>query len=81
MDWLIECYNLKDIAIKDNLDKWTIKRRYNYIPVKITTGQSKASFKSGITKKDYMVKYIKLDDILELLKNEIDFTFVRKKKW
>jgi len=28
-----------------------------------------------------MVKYIKLDDILKLLENEIDFTFVRKKKW
>jgi hypothetical protein len=26
-----------------------------------------------------MIRYIKLEDVLKLLSNEIDFTFVRKK--
>jgi len=81
MDWLIESYTLTEIAKKEKLYPTTIKKRYNYIPVKITTGQTRATHKAWISKKDYMVKYIKLDDILKLLENEIDFTFVRKKKW
>lgn len=82
MDNLIESYKLIDIAKKEKLDTWTIKRRYNYIPVKVTTWQSKANCKFWNQKRDYSIRYIRLDDILKLLKDEIDFTFVRKKqKW
>ena len=79
MENMIDSYSLKWIAEKDNIDTWTVKRRYNYIPIKVTTGQSKAQFRAWNTSKDYMVKYIKLEDVLNFLSNEIDFTFVRKK--
>jgi hypothetical protein len=36
--------------------------------------------KAGASKRDYMIKYVRLEDILKLLQEEIDFSFVRKKK-
>ena len=80
MENLIESYKLIDIAKKEGIDTWTIKRRYNYIPIKFVTWQTKANCKYWNQKRDYSVRYVKLDDILELLQEEIDFTFVRKKK-
>lgn len=79
MDWLIETYSLTEIAKKEKLYPTTIKKRYNYIPLKITTWQTRATHRAWISKKDYMVKYIKFDDVIKLLKDEIDFTFIRKK--
>ena len=79
MDGLINTYTIKELEEKENLNYRTIKNRYNYIPVKIVTGQSKANCKYWNQKRDFMIKYIRLDDILQLLSEEIDFTFVRKK--
>lgn len=68
------------MAEREKLYPTTIKNRYNYIPVKITTWQTKANYRAWHSSKDYMIKYVKLEDILDYLKDEIDFTFVRKKK-
>ncbi len=76
---MIETYTLKDMAIREKLDTQTVKRRYNYIPLKIVTWQTKANFRAWHSTRDYTIKYVKLDDILDMLKDEIDFTFVRKK--
>lgn len=76
---IVDTYGLKEIAEREKLYPTTIKKRYNYIPIKITTWQTRANFRAWSSSKDYMVKYIKLEDILEYLNWEVDFTFVRKK--
>ena len=79
MDELINTYTITELEKMENLNYRTIKNRYNYIPVKIVTGQSKANYKYWNQKRDFMIRYIKLEDVLKLLSDEIDFTFVRKK--
>ena len=80
MDNLIDSYTIKELCELEHLNYRTIKNRYEYIPIKIRTWQAKAQFKLWNQKKDYTIKYIRLNDILKLLENDIDFTFVRKKK-
>ena len=75
----IKTYTLKDLASKEKIDKRTVKARYKYIPVKIENALTRAGLKSGNNKKGYSVKYIILDDVLKLLKDEVEFTFIRKK--
>jgi hypothetical protein len=45
MDELINTYTITELEKMENLNYRTIKNRYNYIPVKIVTGQSKANYK------------------------------------
>jgi hypothetical protein len=80
MELPIESYTLWELAKKEKLDWRTIKKRYEYIPVKFKNWQTKSQFNYGRSNKDYTIKYVRLKDILKLLKEEIDFTFVRKKE-
>lgn len=77
---LIESYTIKELEELEGLNYRTIKTRYNYIPIKFINWQSRARMKAGASKRDYMIKYVRLEDILKLLQEEIDFSFVRKKK-
>ena len=79
MDELINTYTIKELEKLENLNYRTIKKRYEYIPVKIQTSWTRSRYKYWTSSKDYMIKYVKLQDILKLLDKEIDFTFVRKK--
>lgn len=80
MDNLIESYTIKELCELEHLNYRTIKNRYEYIPIKFSNWQSRARMKAWVSSRDYMIKYIRLQDILKLLENDIDFTFVRKKK-
>lgn len=79
MELPIESYTLWDLAKKEKLDWRTIKKRYDYIPIKFSNWQTKAQCKAWRTNKDYAIRYVKLKDIIKLLNSEIDFTIVRKK--
>lgn len=66
----IETYSLKELARIENHHQLTIRRWNRYIKVKIENWSTRAMFKQWVTKKPYTFKYIKLDDVIELLSSK-----------
>lgn len=60
---MIKCYSLRQLSFMDGVDTRTIKTSGRYLPVRLDTGEATSRFKRGITKKTYMVRYIRLDEI------------------
>jgi len=78
----IKTYNLTELSKLENKAPITIRKSFRYIPIKIETKRLQTRCKKWEQKTPYSIRYIRLKDIQELLKNDIDFTFVReKKKW
>ena len=79
MEELIESYTLGELAKIENLDWRTIKRRKEYIAMKVINWQTKAQHNYWRTTKDYTIRYIRLSDVVKLFWKDIDFSFLRYK--
>lgn len=66
----IELYSLKELAEKDNHHPLTIKNWKRYIKVRIENATTRAMHKIGQTKKPYSFKYIKWDDVKEVIEKQ-----------
>lgn len=69
MDY-IKSYSLKDLAKKENHHPLTIRNWKRYIKVRIETATSRAMHKNWTTKTPYSYKYIRRDDIKELIEKK-----------
>lgn len=68
---IVESYNQTELSKMDNKDRRRIKaEKSEYMPIKIVTAQSRA------TKKWYTVRYVKIEDVKNYIKN----TRPKKKK-
>lgn len=70
----INLYSLKELAEMDKHHPLTIKNSKKYIKVKVENGSTRAMFKMWNTKKPYGFKYIKYDEV----KNVIEKQFWKK---
>lgn len=68
----VKCYSLWQIAVIDWIDKRTVKKSWNYLPVRIDWWYHLYMYKKRVLKKPYSVMYIRLD--------EIQFVFDKRNK-
>jgi hypothetical protein len=66
----VELYSLKDLAAAENHHPLTIRKWKRYIKVRVENGSTRAMYKMGNTKKPYGYKYIKWDDIKEIIEKQ-----------
>lgn len=66
----ITLYSLKELSDKDNHHPITIKNSKRYIKVKVENGSTRAMYKSWATKKPYTFKYIRFDDVKEIIEKQ-----------
>ena len=66
----IELYSLKELSEKDNHHPLTIKNWKRYIKVRIENWATRAMFKAWATKKPYWFKYIRFDDVKEIIEKQ-----------
>lgn len=76
----IKSYKLGELVKTEHLSHVTIKKRHKYIPIQIVTGESKSRFTTWRASKEYILRYIKLDDVIKFLKEkgDVDFYFTKK---
>lgn len=60
---LIKAYTLAQISFMDWIDTRTVKTSWRYLPIRVDTWESLGRFKIWKTKKPYMIRYIRLDEI------------------
>ena len=60
---MIKTYSLRQLSYMDWIDTRTIKNSWRYIPVRVDTWESLYRFKRWESKKPYMIRYIRLDEI------------------
>lgn len=60
---MVKTYSLRQLSFMDGIDTRTVKTSGKYLPVRVDTGDSLYRFKRGASKKIYMVRYIRLDEI------------------
>lgn len=70
---LIKAYSLAQISYMDWIDTRTIKTSWRYLPIRVDTWESLWRFKIWKTKKPYMIRYIRLD--------EIKYIYSKRNKW
>ena len=68
-------YSIKELKEIDWSYYAKIKNSNKYIPVKIRNSKSKYSYNKWITKKDYSIKYIKIEDIENYLWKKLTINF------
>ena len=61
----------------EHLNYRTIKSRAEYIPIKIQDAGTRHRFKTWKSSKDYMIKYMRLEDINSYLDDKLNFIFVK----
>lgn len=66
----IELYSLKELSEKDNHHPLTIKNWKRYIKVKVENASTRSMYNIWYTKKPYTFKYIKWDDIKEIIEKQ-----------
>jgi hypothetical protein len=66
----ITLYSLKDLSKMDNHHPLTIKNGKRYIKVRIENGSTRAMYKMGQTKKPYTFKYIRFDDVKDIIEKQ-----------
>ena len=66
----ITLYSIKDLSKMDNHHPITIKNSKRYIKVKIENWTTRAMFKAWATKKPYTFKYIRFDDVKEIIEKQ-----------
>ena len=79
MEELLTLYTLKELSELEWKNPRTIKGSYRYLKVKIETSTSRFMNRTGLTKKSYWVKYIRLEDVKKLLNWKVDFTYLTAK--
>ena len=70
LDWL-KLYTLKELKDLEGSYYSKIKNSNKYIPVKIKDARNKYLHEKGYIKKDYSIKYIRLEDIESYLWKKI----------
>lgn len=73
----IESYTLIELSEKENKARQTIKNSDRYIWVKVYSERMRRRMEKWYQKKDYTVKYIRLEDIKKALKGKVEFTFIQ----
>lgn len=66
----ITLYTIKELAELENHHPSTIKNSKRYIKVKVENALSRSKYKQGITKKPYGFKYIKWDEVKEVIEKQ-----------
>lgn len=66
----ITLYTLKELSDLDNHHPLTIKNSKRYIKVKVENSTSRTKYKLWITKKPYWFKYIRFDDIKQIIEKQ-----------
>jgi len=74
LDWL-KLYTLKELKDLEWSYYSKIKNSNKYIPVKIKDARNKYLHEKGYIKKDYSIKYIRLEDIESYLWKKISIKF------
>jgi len=74
LDWL-KLYTLKELKELEGSYYNKIKNSNKYIPVKIKDARNKYLHGKGYIKKDYSIKYIRLEDIESYLWKKISIKF------
>lgn len=67
----INLYSMSELAKKENHHPLTIKNWKRYIKVKVENALSRSKYKQGITKKPYWFKYIRWDDVKEIVEKKV----------
>ena len=66
----ITLYSIKELSEIDNHHPITIKNSKRYIKVKIENASTRAMYKAWSTKKPYTFKYIKWDEVKEVIEKQ-----------
>lgn len=74
LDWL-KLYTLKELKDLEGSYYSKIKNSNKYIPVKIKDARNKYLCEKWYIKKDYSIKYIRLEDIEKYLWKKISIKF------
>lgn len=72
--WL-KLYTIKELKEIDWSYYSKIKNSNKYIPVKIQNWKNQYLYEKGINKKDYSIKYIKIEDIENYLWKKLTINF------
>lgn len=79
-EWqLIKCYSAKQLAMIDKCDTRSIKGNKKYLPVRIDDYNTLFYYMKGQTKKPYSIKYIKVEEIEDLLSKNLWYKIVLPK--
>jgi len=60
---MIKTYTLRQLSYMDWIDTRTVKNSPRYIPIRVDTWESATRFRVWRTKKPYMIRYVRLDEI------------------
>lgn len=71
-------YSLKELSDIEKKAPRTIKNSDRYIKIRIETKSTIRRAKIWLQKKSYSYRYIRLEDIKNIYKNKIDFTYITK---
>lgn len=66
----ITLYSIKELSEKDWHHPLTIRNWKRYIKVKVENWSTRAMYKQWYTKKPYTFKYIRFDDIKEIIEKQ-----------
>lgn len=72
----IRSYTLKELAELEKKHPLTVRNSTKYMPIKIYSPTITKRFELGKQKRDYTVRYIRLEDVKKLYKGIIDFTYI-----
>lgn len=75
---LIPMYKLKELAELEWKSPITIKRSWKYIKIKYEDWHTRGQYKYWTTKKPYWVRYIKFEDVRNILEWKVDFIYLKK---
>ena len=79
---MIKAYWLKELAELEGKAPITVKNSNRYIQIQIKSKRLKTRAKNGEQKRDYTIKYIRLEDIQKALKGKVDFNYLTTRlKW
>lgn len=71
----IKLYSIKELKEIEGSYYAKVKNSNKYIPVKIQDWQNLYEFRKGRAKKDYSIKYIRIEDIEKYLSKRISIKF------
>lgn len=74
----IKLYSMKELKAIENSYYYKVKNSSKYIPVKVQDWQNLYEYRKWRAKKDYSVKYIRLEDIENYLQKTVKITLVDK---
>lgn len=66
----VNSYSLSDLAKKENHHPLTIRNWKKYIKIRVENWSTRAMYKLGVTKSPYGYKYIRWDDVKEIIEKK-----------